>query len=63
MITKLRQLMANAITSHRKRRDDKFRERIDRVYFRHGGDGSFDRYMEDHREEIVNAYNTINQVL
>lgn len=55
--------MANAITSHRKRRDDKFRERIDRVYFRHGGDGSFDRYMEDHREEIVNAYNTINQVL
>lgn len=35
-------------------------KRLDEIF---GGDGSFDRYMEEHREEIIKAYNTINQVL
>ena len=34
------------IAYYRNRRDEKFRERIDRVYFRHDGDGL--RYMEGH---------------
>ena len=35
-------------------------KRLDEIF---GGDGLFDRYCEDRREEIIKAYNTINQVL
>lgn len=32
-------MIKKVIASYKKRRDDKFIERIDRVYFRHSGDG------------------------
>ena len=35
-------------------------KRLDEIF---GGDGSFDRYMKEHQEEIIKAYNTINQIL
>lgn len=33
--------------------------RLDEIY---GGEGSFDRYFETHKEEIVKAYDTIEQI-
>lgn len=43
---KLFSTIKKVIASYRKRRDDRFRERIDRVYFRHNGDGL--RYIDGH---------------
>lgn len=33
--------------------------RLDEIY---GGEGSFDRYFEAHKEEIAEAYDTIEQI-
>ena len=35
-------------------------KRLDEIF---GGDGSFDKYLEEHVEEIRNAYKTIEQEL
>ena len=43
---KIKDAIKAIIASYRKRRDDRFRERIDRVYFRHDGDGL--RYIDGH---------------
>lgn len=43
-MNKILRQIKNIIASYEKRRDDRFRERIDRVYFRHDGDGV--RYIE-----------------
>lgn len=34
--------------------------RLDEIF---GGNGSFDRYMEEHREEIIKAYESIQQIM
>lgn len=34
--------------------------RLDEIF---GGEGSFDRYLEEHREEIVNAIKSIKQIM
>lgn len=35
-------------------------KRLDEIF---GGDGSFDRYFEEHQEEIAKAYASIEQVM
>lgn len=35
-------------------------KRLDEIF---GGDGSFDRYLEEHQEEIVKAYESIEKVM
>lgn len=35
-------------------------KRLDEIF---GGDGSFDRYFEEHQEEIAKAYESIEQVM
>ena len=35
-------------------------KRLDEIF---GGEGSFDKYLEEHVEEIRNAYKTIEQEL
>lgn len=42
----MKNIIKKIIASYKQRRDDRFRERIDRVYFRHDGDGL--RYMDGH---------------
>lgn len=34
--------------------------RLDEIF---GGEGSFDRYLEEHREEIIKAYESIKQIM
>lgn len=37
----------------------KVAEKLDEIF---GGEGSFDRYVDEHIEEIREAYKTINQI-
>lgn len=34
--------------------------RLDEIF---GGEGSFDRYLEEHREEVIKAYESIKQIM
>lgn len=34
--------------------------RLDEIF---GGEGSFDRYLEEHREEIIKTYESIKQIM
>lgn len=38
----------------------KIAKRLDEIF---GGEGSFDRYFEEHREEIVEAFESIKQIM
>ena len=38
----------------------KIAKRLDEIF---GGEGSFDRYLEEHREEIIKAFNSIKQIM
>lgn len=38
----------------------KIAKRLDEIF---GGEGSFDRYFEEHREEIVEAFKSIKQIM
>lgn len=38
----------------------KIAKRLDEIF---GGDGSFDRYLQEHREEIAKAIKSIKQVM
>lgn len=35
-------------------------ERLDVIF---GGEGAFDKYVDEHRDEIIKAYETINQLV
>ncbi|MEZ3576814.1 hypothetical protein [uncultured Duncaniella sp.] len=38
----------------------KIAKRLDEIF---GGNGSFERYLEEHREDIVKAYKSIKQIM